>query len=168
MLQRLSLQFVFKKGWNQSSLWHQHSRSNNLLSDSKTWTWRGFRRNSFMWTTAYTNCSLPYAGTLVTQPMMQRRPNQMELRSMDSCNQILCRFQKSKQKVPPPSLPCIKKSPFTLQRMIFSLKFFFQIFFLWSPKVGFERKNFFYFSLLRWDGGGTFCLLFWNLHKIWI
>ena len=41
--------------------------------------------------------------TLVTQPMMQRRPNQTELRSMDSYTQILCRFQKSKQKVPPPS-----------------------------------------------------------------
>ena len=67
MLQRLSLQFVFKKGWNQSPLWHQHSRSNNLLSDSKTWTWRGFRRNSFMWTTAYTNCSLPNAGTQLGQ-----------------------------------------------------------------------------------------------------
>ena len=36
---------------------------------------------------------------LVTQPMMQRRLNQTELRSMN--NQILCRFQTSKQKVPP-------------------------------------------------------------------
>ena len=67
MLQRLSLQFVLKKGWNQSPLWHQHSRSNNLLSDSKAWTWRGFWRNSFMWTTAYTNCSLPNAGTQLGQ-----------------------------------------------------------------------------------------------------
>ena len=24
------------------------------------------------------------------------------------------------------------------------------------------------FLLLRSDGGGTFCLHFWNLHKIWI
>ena len=31
---------------------------------------------------------------------------------MDSHIQILCRFQKSQQKVPPPSLPCSKKSPF--------------------------------------------------------
>ena len=48
--------------------------------------------------------------TLVTQPMMQRRPNPTELRSMDSYIQILCRFQKSKQKVPPPPLPCSKKN----------------------------------------------------------
>ena len=36
---------------------------------------------------------------LGTQPMLQRRPNCTELRSM----KILCRFQKCKQKVPPPS-----------------------------------------------------------------
>ena len=48
---------------------------------------------------------------LVTQPMMQRPPNPTELRLMDSYIQILCRFQKSKQKVPPLSLPCTKKSP---------------------------------------------------------
>ena len=47
---------------------------------------------------------------LVTQPMMQCQPNRTELRSMDSYIQILCRFQKSKWKVPPLSLPCIKKS----------------------------------------------------------
>ena len=35
-----------------------------------------------------------YAGSLVTQPMMQRQPNPTELRSMDSYIQILCRFQK--------------------------------------------------------------------------
>ena len=33
--------------------------------------------------------------SLVTQPMLQRRP---KLRSMDSYNQILCRFQKSKDR----------------------------------------------------------------------
>ena len=33
---------------------------------------------------------------LVTQPMMQRRPNPTELGSMDSYIQIFCRFQKSK------------------------------------------------------------------------
>ena len=49
---------------------------------------------------------------LVTQPMMQRQPNCTELRSMDSYIQILCRFQKCIQKVPPPSLPCTKKSTF--------------------------------------------------------
>ena len=90
---------------------------------------------------------------LVTQPMIQRRPNRMELRSKDSNIQILCRFQKSKRKVPPPSLPCTKKSPFTPQRMIFSHP-------LWGWRV--------IFLLQGSDGGGTFCLLFWNLHKIWI
>ena len=38
---------------------------------------------------------------LVTQPMLQLRPNCTELRSMDSYIQILCRFQKCKLKVPP-------------------------------------------------------------------
>ena len=33
--------------------------------------------------------------------MMQHRPNWKELRSMDYHIQILCRFQKNKQKVPP-------------------------------------------------------------------
>jgi hypothetical protein len=49
--------------------------------------------------------------TLVTQPMMQRWPNPMELRSMDSYIQILCRFQKSKRKVPRLSPLSTKKSP---------------------------------------------------------
>ena len=51
--------------------------------------------------------------SLVTQPTLQRRPNRTELRSMDSYIQILCRFQKCKQKVPPPSLHNNEKSPFT-------------------------------------------------------
>ena len=42
--------------------------------------------------------------SLVTQPMLQGRPNRTELRSMDSYIQILCRFKKCKRKVPPPSL----------------------------------------------------------------
>ena len=45
--------------------------------------------------------------TLVTQPMSQLRPNRLELRSMDLSDQILCRFQKYKRKVPPPSLPFV-------------------------------------------------------------
>ena len=49
-----------------------------------------------------------YSHELVTQPMIQRRPNPRELRSMDSYVQILCRFQKIKQKVPPPSVPYTK------------------------------------------------------------
>ena len=63
------------------------------------------------------NVLLPFLlqseGALVTQSMMQCQPNPTELRSMNSYVQILYIFQKSKQKVPPPSLPCIKKSPFT-------------------------------------------------------
>ena len=47
--------------------------------------------------------------TLVTQPMLQRRPNRSELRSMDSYTKILCRFQKCKRKVPPPSLLSTKE-----------------------------------------------------------
>ena len=47
--------------------------------------------------------------TLVTQPMLQLRPNWSLLRSMDLYNQIFCRFQKCNQKVPPPSLPCSRK-----------------------------------------------------------
>ena len=43
--------------------------------------------------------------SLATQPMLQHRPNSTELRSMDSYTQILRRFQKKKQKVPPPSGP---------------------------------------------------------------
>ena len=50
---------------------------------------------------------------LVTQPMLQLRPNQTELRSMDYYHQILCRFWKCKRKVPPPSLLSNEKSPFT-------------------------------------------------------
>ena len=39
--------------------------------------------------------------SLVTQPMLQSRPNRTELRSMDSYIQILCRYLKCKQKAPP-------------------------------------------------------------------
>ena len=48
--------------------------------------------------------------SLVTQPMLQCRPNPTELRLMDSYIQILCRFQKCKGKVPPPSLLSNEKS----------------------------------------------------------
>ena len=94
-----------------------------------------------------------FTTTLVTQPMMQRRPNCTELRSMDSYIQIVCRFQKSKQKVPPPSLPCTKKSPFTPQRM---------------RKKNHPLGGKGCFLIQGSDDGGTFRLLFWNLHKIWI
>ena len=52
--------------------------------------------------------------SLVTQPMLQHQPNRTELRSMDSYIQILCRFQKYKQKVHPPSPLSTQESPFTL------------------------------------------------------
>jgi hypothetical protein len=44
----------------------------------------------------------------------------MELRSMDFYIQILCKFQESRRKVPPPSLSCSKKSPFTPPKEDFS------------------------------------------------
>ena len=75
--------------------------------------------------------------TLVTQPMLQCWPNCTEIKSMDSYIQILCRFQKCKQKVPPPLL------------------------------IGNKKTHFFSKSLLRGDGGETFCLHFRNLQKIW-
>ena len=82
--------------------WLCHNKSTmksmqNWRSQKRNWkSWRKIQRNS--------NHPLPIKVLLlVTQPMMQRWPNQTELRSMDSYIQILCRFQKSKQKVPPPS-----------------------------------------------------------------
>ena len=47
--------------------------------------------------------------SLVTQPMLQLRPNWTELRSMDYYHQIFCRFRKCKRKVPPPSPLSTKK-----------------------------------------------------------
>ena len=47
--------------------------------------------------------------SLVTKPRLQCRPNRRELRSTDSSIQILCRFQKCKRKVPPPSPLSTKK-----------------------------------------------------------
>ena len=63
---------------------------------------------------------------------------------MDSYIQILCRFQKSEQKVPPPSLPCFKKITF------YPLK--------GREKLSFEgvKDD---FLLQGSDRGGTFCLL---------
>ena len=75
--------------------------------------WEGCCFHPLFYNTGLVKVSLPaLISTLVTQPMMQRRPNCTELRLMDSYIQILCRFQKSKQKVPPPSLPCTEKSSF--------------------------------------------------------
>ena len=52
-------------------------------------------------------CCLDLHMSLVTQPMLQRRPNCSKLRLTYSKS---CRFQKCKQKSPPPSL--LKKSFF--------------------------------------------------------
>jgi hypothetical protein len=56
---------------------------------------------------------------LVTQPMTQRQPNPMELRLMDFFILSLCRFQKSKQKVHPPSPLSTQKTPFTSPKEYF-------------------------------------------------
>ena len=50
--------------------------------------------------------------SLVTQPMLHLLPSCMGLRSMDCYITILYKFKKNKQKVPPLSLPCAKKSSF--------------------------------------------------------
>ena len=52
----------------------------------------------------------PLVSSPVTQPMLQHEPNRTELRSMDSYNQIICRFQKFKRKFPPPLLLNNEKS----------------------------------------------------------
>ena len=98
-------------------LYSQHNpivpRSNggekkNAVADALPWEFLGYF------------CSLRFSvrflhfsgwASLVTQPMLQHRQNGAELRSIDSYIQILCKFQKSKQKVP--SL-FTQKSPFTL------------------------------------------------------
>ena len=72
---------------------------------------------------------------------------------MDSYIQILCRFQKCKRKVPPPSLLSNEKSPFTPPKDEKNLP------------LGVVMSD---FLVLRGDGGGTFRLHLWNLHKIWM
>ena len=56
-------------------------------------------------------CIVFNGNTLVTQPMLQLRPNWSELRSMDYYHQIFCRFRKCKRKVPPSTLLTNEKSP---------------------------------------------------------
>ena len=58
---------------------------------------------------------------LVTQGMMQRPPNPMEKRKVEFYIQILCRFQESKRKVPPPSTLStkIQKNNFFQQQHFF-------------------------------------------------
>ena len=64
------------------------------------------------------------ASALVTQPMLQLRPNPTELRSMDYYHQVFCRFRKYNWKVPPPSL--LSKD---FEKSCFFSKFLVMIFF---------------------------------------
>ena len=64
--------------------------------------------------------------TLVTQAKLQLKPHCTKLRSMDLFNQILCRFQKYKGKVPPPSLPFGRKKKRRLKVQFMEVNFFFQ------------------------------------------
>ena len=65
--------------------------------------------------------------SLVTQPMLQLRPNWTELRSMDYYHQIFCRFRKCKRKVPLPSLLSndFEKSCFFFKKFTNVFVFFF-------------------------------------------
>ena len=75
----------------------------------------------------------PFRSARSTQPMLQRWPNQTELRSMESWFQILCRFQNCKRKVPPPFLLRNEKSTFPPQRKIFLILW--GIFHYWGGTV---------------------------------
>ena len=97
---------------------------------------------------------------LVTQPMLQLRPNCMELTSMDYYHQFFCRFRKRKRKVPPPSLLSNDFEKSCFSSAIFSNDFFSKLTFL-NSRWHFSK------SLLRGDSGGTFRLHFRNLQKIW-
>ena len=67
---------------------------------------------------------------LVTQPMLQPRPNCTELRSMDYYHQFFCRFRKCKRKVPPPSLLSNDFEKSCFSSAIFSNDFFSKLTFL--------------------------------------
>ena len=87
---------------------HSQSRYNEGFQG---WSFRKLQTNESQ--AFYYSQIFLVGSSLVTQPMLQHRPNRMELRSMDSYIQILCRFQKCKRKVPPPSPLSTQKSPFT-------------------------------------------------------
>ena len=138
--------FIFPVDITHSAL---ASLSLNMLTVQLRWCFLDSLTITFPF---FTKLIHPISAVLVTQPMLHRQPNQTELRSMDSYIQILCRFQKSKLKFPPPSLPCTENAHFTPQKRERIL--------LWEVKGDFLVQGS--------DGGGTFCLLIWNLHKIWI
>ena len=70
---------------------------------------------------------------LVTQPMLQRRPNRTEFRPIDSYIQILCRFQKCKRKVPLTSLLNIENHPSDIVHKFFNTSW-------WSLTVNLFRS----------------------------
>ena len=98
--------------------------------------------------------------TLVTQPMSQLRPNRTELRSMDLSDQILCRFQKYKRKVPPPSLPPSKKKKHRLKAHVYGSKFFF------SRNISFPSSKQKLFSFLHIGNTKIKKKQFWKLFLI--
>ena len=59
-------------------------------------------------------CKVIVGCSLVTQPMLQHRPNRTELRSMDYYHQIFCRFRKSEKFLhrPPSVIMILKKIGF--------------------------------------------------------
>ena len=76
---------------------------------------------------------------LVTQPMLQLRPNWSELRSMDYYHQIFCRFRKCKRKVPPPS-PLSNDFEKSWGFSKFLVMIFFQNWHCWTLDGIFEMK----------------------------
>ena len=94
------------QGFSEISWLHQktHSFHKMLLKNYSNKRWnKKFKKST--------------GSSLVTQSMMQRRPNPTELRWMDSYIQILCKFQKCKQKVPPrPSVQeCIENQSYVIK-----------------------------------------------------
>ena len=79
--------------------------------------------------------------SLVTQPMLQCRPNRTELKSMDYYHEFFCRFRKCKRKVPPPSLLSndFEKSWFFSKFLV--MIFFSQIKFFRPYVLECENKN---------------------------
>ena len=84
-----------------------------LVVELERAVWRGFdlatkwQQSVYKWKQSESHCIKSCLSiSLVTQPMLQCQPNPMELRSMDSYIQFLCRFQKCKRKVLPPSFSC--------------------------------------------------------------
>ena len=114
-----------------------------LARQGSTENFCSFAKASYFWQglKIYIPLTLPFSSNFLTLLLcLCFKVGKLSKKKM-SKNQILWRFQKCKRKVTPPS----------------PLKFFLRFFRL-VPQGWFFRG----------DGGGTFCLHFWNLHKIWI